>query len=187
MLAQDNFKHLVCWWVGLPAIGRGQEFLPKWWFLGELMPMNVPWSLCHQCPCSPVSHSWFLPPQETIPDPQVCQLRLLWNHCFALRLNICETLCVLYKSGVSVPPVLWSSSTQALLTFKARCSWISLSQCWTPQAAELDMRLKLSLLWENLCNITIFQFAGHPFGGYEIWLYHESMPATILLWLLLYL
>ena len=139
-----------------------------------------------QCPCSPVSHSWSLPPQETIPDPQVCQLRLLWSHCFALRLNICETLCVLSKSGVSVPPVLWSSSTQALLTFKARCSWIS-SQCWTAQAAELDMRLKLSLLWENLCNITILQFAGHPFGGYEIWLYHESMPATILLWLLLYL
>ena len=149
------------YWVG-PGI------FAKWWLLGELMPMNVPRSLCHQCPCSPVSHSWSLPPQETIPDPEVCQLRLLWTYCFALRLNICETLCVLSKSGVSVPPVLWSSSTQALLIFKARCSWISSSWCWTPEAAKPDMRLKLSLLWENLCNITIFQFADHPFGGHEI-------------------
>ena len=27
MLVQDNFKHLVCWWAGLPAIGWGQESL----------------------------------------------------------------------------------------------------------------------------------------------------------------
>ena len=34
----------------LPAVGWSQVLGPKWWLLGELMLMNTPQYLCHQCP-----------------------------------------------------------------------------------------------------------------------------------------
>lgn len=47
--------------------------------------------------------------------------------------------------------------------------------------------LRTLTLLASLCDIIIFQFAGHPHSGYEIWLCHKSAPPTISLWLPLYL
>ena len=59
-------------------------------------------------------------------------------------------------------PVLWSSCTQAWLTVNIKCSRGSSSQCQSPRLGNLMWGLELSLLWESLCNIVIFQFVGYP-------------------------
>ena len=48
----------LCWLFGLsiPALETvgcwvGQVFLPKFWTPSELMLINIPWGLCHHCPC----------------------------------------------------------------------------------------------------------------------------------------
>lgn len=35
----------------LQAIGWSQVLGAKWYHPGKLMPMNILWGLCHQCPC----------------------------------------------------------------------------------------------------------------------------------------
>ena len=62
------------------------------------------------------------------------------------------------------PPVLWSSCIQAPVAFKAKCFWDSSSQCQTLRLGSLMWGSGLSLLWENLCDIFIFQFVGHSPG-----------------------
>ena len=52
----------------------------------------------------------------------------LWSHCLMLGSSAYETFCVLSKSGVSVS-ILWSSCTQAFLTFKIKWSNDSSSNC----------------------------------------------------------
>ena len=82
------------------------------------------------------------------------------------------------------PQVLWSSCTQAPLSFKTKSSGGHSSQCQTPRLGSLMWGSEVSLLWENLCDIIIFQFVCHPPCVYGIWLYCESAPPTISLWLL---
>ena len=43
----EMFQH----W-SLQAFGWGQVLVPKWWPPGELTPMNIPWYLHHQSPCT---------------------------------------------------------------------------------------------------------------------------------------
>ena len=82
-------------------------------------------------------------------------------------------------------PVLWSSCYPDSLPFKAKYSGDSISQQETLRLESLTRGSELLLLWENLCDIIIFQFVGWPPIGYGVWLYHECTLPTILLWLLL--
>ena len=76
-------------------------------------------------------------------------------------------ICVLLlRMGSPFPPVLWS--TQAPLAFNVRCSGGSFSQCQIPTCGSLMWDSELSLLWENLCDIIIFQFVSHLCSGYKI-------------------
>ena len=63
------------------------------------------------------------------------------------------------------PSVLWIFCTQVPLVFKSKCSGVSSSQCQTLRLGSLTWVSELSLLWENLCNIIIFQFVGRPPAG----------------------
>lgn len=96
--------------------------------------------------------------------------------------SVHETLSAPSKSGVSVPPspveLLYSRPT-GLQSF-----WDSSSQCQTLRLGSLMWGSGLSLLWENLCDIFIFQFGGHSPGRNGIRLCHNSAPPAVLLWLL---
>ena len=96
-----------------------------------------------------------------------------------------ETLCVPPRVEFLFPPVLWNSCNQTPLAFKARFSGVSSSRCQTLRLGSLTWGLELSLLWENFCDIIIFQFVGRPPSMYEIWSYHSCTPPTVSLWLLL--
>ena len=82
-------------------------------------------------------------------------------------------------------PALRSSCTQAPLAFKAKCSGSSPPDTRYPTTTRLGnlmWGLKLSLLWENLCNIVIFQFVSCPPSRDGICVYHKSTLPTVLLW-----
>ena len=76
------------------------------------------------------------------------------------------------------PPILCSSCNQALLSFKAKSSGDSSSLCQTSGLGSLTWGSECSLLWENLCNIIILQFADCLPRGYGIQTYRESAPPT---------
>ena len=141
--------------------------MSKWEPLGELTAIDIPWGLCHQCPC-PQSEPQ-LPP--TPGDPS--KLDESGPGSYEV---ITFALCPSYtRTGVHpprveslFPPVLWSSCIQALLAFKTNCSGGSSSQCQTSRLGSLMWDSELSLLWENFCNITILQFMGHAPEGYGI-------------------
>lgn len=71
--------------------------------------------------------------------------------------------CVCPLSAVSVSAVLWSSYTQAAL-LQCKMLWRLLLPVADPQAGEPEVGSGLSLLWEPLCDIVIFQSLGHPPG-----------------------
>ena len=101
------------------------------------------------------------PPPRSPSKAYMCVwARLLGSHCFSLGPSACETLCASTKSEVCFPPDLWSSYTQANLAFKAKCSEGNSSRCQTPRLGNLTWGSELSLLWENLCDIIIFQCMG---------------------------
>ena len=79
---------------------------------------------------------------------------------FALATSVYEILCAPFKSEVSISPTPVGFPKLAPLAFKAKCSGVSFSQCRTPRLGSLMWGSELSLLWENLCNITILQFVG---------------------------
>ena len=58
-----------------------------------------------------------------------------------VKVHVC-----LLRMGSPFPPVLWSYSTQAPLTFNARCSGGSFSQCQIPTRRSLMWGSELSLL-----------------------------------------
>ena len=108
-------------------------------------------------PPSPVTypHSEPEPPSASPGDPLRPTLRLGPGSCFALGPGTSESLCA--------PIVLWGFYTQ----------------CQTTRLGNLAQGLKLSVLWENLCNMVIFQLLGHSPSRYEISLYLESTPPTL--------
>ena len=144
------------------------------------MPWNIPWGLCWQWPYP------YREPQLTPDSPgdpprpgpgsyRVTVLSLVLVH---VKPCVCSP-------GVEslFPSVLWNSCTQALLAFKTKCSEDISTWCQTHRLDSLTWGSELSLLWENLFTIIIFQFEGCLPGGYGIWLYCEIAPPTILLWL----
>ena len=86
-LSADGWRcvsFLLVGWAGtsqhwsLQAIWWSQVLVPKWWLLGELMPINTPQYLCHSVLFPTVIHSHPSPPQETF----LKTTRLQWNYCF---------------------------------------------------------------------------------------------------------
>ena len=81
---------------------------------------------------------------------QVSPARLLWSYGFVLGPNVCEIFYVPPRVESLFLPVLWSSCTQVLLTFKSKCSWDSSSQ-WQSLAREPDIGIQtLTVVWEPL-------------------------------------
>ena len=166
----------------LQAVECGQVSVPKWWPLGELMAINIPWSLHHQCPC-PHSEPRLCP--ASLGDPpwptgtSSPGSRGITAFCW-IPVHVKSCVCLPRMESL-FSPVLWSSSTQVSLAFKAKCYGGSSSFCQTLRLWGLE----LSFLCENLWDTVIFQFVCHPSSGYGIWLCHESSPPTISLGLLL--
>ena len=112
----------------------------------------------------------------------------LWN-CCTQALHACICTCVLsHFSHVQLFVTPWTVARQAplsmgfsrqeywsglpcpppgLLAFKTKCSGGFFSQCQAPRLGNLMWNSEPSLLWEKLCDITIFQFVGHPPGQLE--------------------
>ena len=125
---------------------------------------------------STVSHSYPLPPQETLQDQQLGLAQAPSSHCFFPWVLVCTRPCVHPPRMESLfPSVLWTSCNQAPLGG----SEVSSSWCQTPRLGELTWGSELSLLWENFCDIIVLQFVDCPPGGYGIWLYHKCTPPTI--------
>ena len=130
------------------------------------MPINIPWGLCHQCPCP---HS---EPQPTPASPGEPPRPAGRSGPGSYGVTALPWVPVHMKPCVHpprveslFPPVVWSSCTQVPLAFKPKCSEGSSSQCQTPRLESLTWGSDLSLLWENLCDIIIFQLlVSHPVG-----------------------
>ena len=104
---------------------------------------------------------------------------------------------VLFPMGPSAYNVLWkfqeynfcflcNSCNQTPLVFKTMWSGGSSSWCQTLKLESLTWCSELPLLWENLSDIIIFAFVGHPSSGYGIWFQH-SCTTPIFSWLLLWM
>ena len=107
----------------LQAVGWGQVLVPKWWPLGALAPMNIPWGLCHPCLC-PQSEPYLIPASPG--DPLRSAGR---SGPGSYEASALPWVPVHMKPGVHpprveslFPPVLWSSCTQVPLAFKAKSS-----------------------------------------------------------------
>ena len=110
----------------LSADGWGQVLVPKWRPLGKLMPMSVLWGVCHQCPCPHSDHS--LAPAGDSPRPAGRFVSGSYEISALPWVPVQVKSCVHPPRMESLfPPVLWSSCTQALLAFKAKCSGGSFS------------------------------------------------------------
>ena len=83
------------------------------------------------------------------------------------------------------PPVLPKSCPQIPLAFEVWFSRNSYFHCQIPRLGGLTCGSEPSLQWVDFCGISVLQFLSHPPSSYGIWLYCDSAPPTISLWLLL--
>ena len=98
---------------------------------------------------------------------------------------VCTPPCVRPpKVELLLPPVLWNSSNQTLLVFKARFCGGTSSCCQNPRLGHLTWDSGLPLLWQNLCDVIVFLFVHCPPSEYGTWLYPSCATPAILLWLL---
>ena len=107
----------------LQAVGWSQVSVPKWPPLGQLVPINMLWGLHLQSPCARSA------PQPTHTSPGDPPHHTGWSSPGSCGVTALFWVPVYVKSCVHPPrvqflflPVLWSSCTQALLAFKAKCS-----------------------------------------------------------------
>ena len=94
---------------------------------------------------------------------------------FTLSPGACESLCVQFKSEVSIslsPVGLLKLSPAGL---QSQILWGLIFLVPDPWVGEPHMG-SLSLLWENLCDIIILYFVSHPPDKYEIWVYCKFVP-----------
>ena len=179
---------------GLRRPSTGAYWLLGWarsrWENGGLQESSRRWVL-HRITATSVlvptvSHSLPPPPQETLQYQQVGLAQpLMRSPLFSLCPGAHETRVPPPRVEFLFPPVLWDSSDQTPLVFKARFSRGSSSHCQAPMLESLTWGSELSLLWVNFCGKIIFQFVGHPSSVYGIWFYHDCVPLTVWLWLLL--
>ena len=71
-----------------------------------------------------------------------------------------KPVCTLQEQSL-FPPELWRSCTKAPPAFKDKCPGGSSSRCQNPRQGSLTWGLELSLLWENLYDLFIFQSMDH--------------------------
>ena len=116
--------------------------VPKWWPLGELMPMSIPWGICHQWPCptsepQPSPASPGDPPRPTgRSGPGSYGVTALpW-----VPVHMKPCVCPLRVESL-FPSVLWSSCTQAPLASKVKCSGLLLPMP-DPQAGAINVGLR---------------------------------------------
>ena len=109
-------------------------------------------------------------------------LSVLWGHCFFPRGSWC-ILCAPSKRGVSVSlsPVEFLKSY--LVALQNQIIWGLLPHCHIARLKSLMQGSELSLLWNNVCAIIIFQFVNHPLSVHGIWVYHNCAHPTISFWL----
>ena len=125
--------------------GWGQIF-PKWPPPEKGMLINIPRSFVsnvlppQQATFTPVFPG--CPPRTAVRfDPDsLGDFALPWD---SVHVKVCVRL---LRMGSPFPPVLWSSCAQAPLTFNARCSRGSFSQCQIPTHESLMWGTELSLL-----------------------------------------
>ena len=143
--------------------------LSKWQPPGELMPMSTPCYFCHQCPCP---HSEPQPPPATSGDTPKAASRsgsgFYEVTTFSLGPSAHETLCVPSKFGHSISPSLVEFQQSSHAGHQFQMLWDSSFRWQTCSLGSLTWGLELSHLWENICDIIIFQFVGSPPGLYGI-------------------
>ena len=129
----------------LQTIWVGPDF-PKMATSRETHTDECSQELCLQCP-SP-QQATFTPcfPRRSSKNCSQVQPNFLWRFWFALGPSAHESLCVLFKNGVSVSAVPSSSCAQAPLAFNARSSMGSFSQCQISRDGDLTWGSELSLL-----------------------------------------
>ena len=97
---------------------------------------------------------------------------------------VCTRPCLHQKWSLASPSLtefLWSKPTG----LQSQILWGLFLPLLDLPAGEPDVGLKIP--WENFYNIITFQFVGCLPTRYGPWFYHDYMPPTILLYLLLFL
>ena len=133
----------------------------------QLIPISAPQCLDtsvlvpavrHSCPATSPGD----PPRPAgRSDPGFCEVT-----AFSLGPEVHKTLCVSSKSGVygsSSPMEFLQSSPTGL---QNQVLWGLLLLMPNPQTGQHEIGSELSLLWETLCDIIIFQFVCRPPGRY---------------------
>ena len=134
---------------------------------GNFQESSIPGACATSVFASTVSHSWSLPPQETLQDPQVGLARLSCSHCFALGPSAHENLCVPSKSGVSISPSPAAFLHSSPTGLQSQMLWGLLLSLPDPQAGEPDVGLRTLTpvrepLWYNC-----FPVCGSP--TWRVW------------------
>lgn len=131
-------------------LGGSRWCLPKWQPLGELLLMNIPCGLCHQCPCLL---------QWATADFLLPQLTLKYSQVYLAQAPMESLLCLaaqcMWKKPHVHPPRVESVSAQSCGALIPKLHWPS-----KPNVILMLMSLmrvsEVSLLWEIFCNIIIF-------------------------------
>lgn len=137
-----------------------------WQPLGIFMPMSICWSYQRVCPrCEPQ-----LPPAFRGHPPILAGRSAPASYevtAFFPWVLGCTPPCVCPpRAALLLPPVLWNSSNQTLLVFKARFCGGTSSCCQTPRLGHLTWGSGLPLLWQNFCDVIGFLFAHCPPSEY---------------------
>lgn len=144
--------------------------------------MNIPQYLRHQCPHlhgRPESTPHL--PRRPFLNQQVGLAKAPVESLLCPRSQGTWDLVCPPRSGVCAPPpVLSSLYTQALLTFKARCSGGFSFQGQTPRLRSMTWGSGLSFLWGNSAIFSSLWVP--PPREVGVWLYCESVPPAISFW-----
>lgn len=92
----------------------------------------------------------------------------------ALGPNAHKTIHAPSRSGMSIPPVLWSSCAQALLTFRTKCAGVSFFSCWACRLQSLTWSLELSLPWRT--SVIYSPICGLPTWVVQHWVISQGHP-----------
>ena len=161
--------------VGLMVDSRKAH--TKEYFPELLLPVSLSpwWATAAPCLCRRPSNT-----------SRQAWLSLLWGHCsFPMGPDVHTTLCVPFKSGVSVSPspvkVLQSSPS----SLPSLILWEFFLLLPDPRLGSLTWGSEPSLQWVDFCGISVLQFVSHPPNSYGIWFYCDCASPTVSLWLLL--
>ena len=190
---------LLCWFFGMRhpntgayrLLGRTRSWC--WWSKQDvcLLESSTSWTLPEistisvHVPRESDSHTML--PQETLWNQQVGLAQVPKKSLTLLCVPVCMRPCVFPpRVKFSFPPSPMELLNRSLVGLQSQMLGGFFLWCQIPGLRSLMWGLKLSLLWENFCNIIILQFVDCPTTGYGIWLHHKCAPLTLLLWFLLY-